>query len=105
MRSAGTPFTLMLLIVPPPFAVRLNVSSPNSYPVPALIAWLLPPRSKNRLNVARGFGAIPVHLTEENPRDVIRKGTPDGRGVDVALDERRPTAHGQQRAGHVSAQP
>jgi 2-desacetyl-2-hydroxyethyl bacteriochlorophyllide A dehydrogenase len=40
----------------------------------------------NRLNVARGFGAIPVHLTEENPRDVIRKGTPDGRGVDVAVD-------------------
>jgi alcohol dehydrogenase len=38
-----------------------------------------------RLEVARGFGAIPVHLTEEQPRDVIRQAT-DGRGVDAAVD-------------------
>jgi 2-desacetyl-2-hydroxyethyl bacteriochlorophyllide A dehydrogenase len=39
-----------------------------------------------RLEVARAFGAIPVHLTEENPRDVIRRGTESGRGVDAAVD-------------------
>jgi alcohol dehydrogenase len=38
-----------------------------------------------RLDMARGFGAIPVHLTEESPRDVIRAAT-TGRGVDVAID-------------------
>jgi 2-desacetyl-2-hydroxyethyl bacteriochlorophyllide A dehydrogenase len=38
-----------------------------------------------RLEVAREFGAIPVHLTEEPPRDVIRQAT-DGRGVDAAVD-------------------
>jgi 2-desacetyl-2-hydroxyethyl bacteriochlorophyllide A dehydrogenase len=38
-----------------------------------------------RLEVARGFGAVPVHLTEEHPRDVIRQAT-DGRGVDAAVD-------------------
>jgi 2-desacetyl-2-hydroxyethyl bacteriochlorophyllide A dehydrogenase len=38
-----------------------------------------------RLHVARGFGAIPVHLTEENPRDVVRTLT-DGRGVAAAID-------------------
>jgi threonine dehydrogenase-like Zn-dependent dehydrogenase len=38
-----------------------------------------------RLDVARGFGAIPVHLTEEKPRDVV-KGATEGRGVDVAID-------------------
>jgi 2-desacetyl-2-hydroxyethyl bacteriochlorophyllide A dehydrogenase len=38
-----------------------------------------------RLEVAREFGAIPVHLTEEQPRDVIRQAT-DGRGVDAAVD-------------------
>src|ERR1700744_4436 len=26
-----------------------------------------------RLEVARGFGAVPVHLTDENPRDVVRR--------------------------------
>jgi 2-desacetyl-2-hydroxyethyl bacteriochlorophyllide A dehydrogenase len=37
-----------------------------------------------RLEVARGFGATPVHLTEESPRDAVRAGTT--RGVDVAVD-------------------
>jgi 2-desacetyl-2-hydroxyethyl bacteriochlorophyllide A dehydrogenase len=37
-----------------------------------------------RLEVARGFGAIPVHLSEENPREVVRGATV--RGVDVAID-------------------
>jgi 2-desacetyl-2-hydroxyethyl bacteriochlorophyllide A dehydrogenase len=39
-----------------------------------------------RLEVARGFGAIPVHLGSENPREVVRAGTVDGRGVDAAID-------------------
>jgi 2-desacetyl-2-hydroxyethyl bacteriochlorophyllide A dehydrogenase len=38
-----------------------------------------------RLKVARGFGAVPVHLTEENPRDVVRTLT-GGRGVATAID-------------------
>jgi 2-desacetyl-2-hydroxyethyl bacteriochlorophyllide A dehydrogenase len=38
-----------------------------------------------RLDVARGIGAIPVHLTEESPRDIARSLT-EGRGVDVAID-------------------
>ncbi|HWF35220.1 MAG TPA: alcohol dehydrogenase catalytic domain-containing protein [Solirubrobacteraceae bacterium] len=38
-----------------------------------------------RLEVARGFGAIPVHLTEENPRAVVKTHT-EARGVDVAID-------------------
>jgi 2-desacetyl-2-hydroxyethyl bacteriochlorophyllide A dehydrogenase len=38
-----------------------------------------------RLDVAKGFGATPIHLTEENPRDTIRKATGD-RGVDTAID-------------------
>ena len=38
-----------------------------------------------RLAVAQEFGAIPVHLTEQSPRDEIRAGT-EGRGVDVAVD-------------------
>jgi 2-desacetyl-2-hydroxyethyl bacteriochlorophyllide A dehydrogenase len=38
-----------------------------------------------RLEVARGLGAIPVHLTEESPRDVARSLT-DGRGVDASID-------------------
>jgi alcohol dehydrogenase len=38
-----------------------------------------------RLEVARGLGATPVHLTEENPRDVVKR-TTGGRGVDVAID-------------------
>ncbi len=40
---------------------------------------------QQRLDVAKGFGAIPVHLTEESPRDVVR-GATDGRGVDAAID-------------------
>jgi 2-desacetyl-2-hydroxyethyl bacteriochlorophyllide A dehydrogenase len=39
----------------------------------------------DRLNVAKEFGATPVHLTEESPREVIRQAT-EGRGVDVAVD-------------------
>ncbi len=38
-----------------------------------------------RLEVAGRFGAVPVHLTEQSPRDVVRAGT-EGRGVDVAVD-------------------
>ncbi len=38
-----------------------------------------------RLEVARGFGAIPVHLTEESPRDVAKALT-GGRGVDAVVD-------------------
>ena len=38
-----------------------------------------------RLDVAKAFGAIPVHLTEESPRDVVRIAT-EGRGVDSAID-------------------
>ena len=38
-----------------------------------------------RLEVARRFGAIPVHLTEQGPRDVVKRET-EGRGVDVAID-------------------
>jgi 2-desacetyl-2-hydroxyethyl bacteriochlorophyllide A dehydrogenase len=38
-----------------------------------------------RLAVARQFGAIAVHLSEQSPRDAIRAGT-EGRGVDVAVD-------------------
>jgi 2-desacetyl-2-hydroxyethyl bacteriochlorophyllide A dehydrogenase len=38
-----------------------------------------------RLEMARSFGATPVHLTEENPRDVARRVT-DGRGVDASID-------------------
>jgi 2-desacetyl-2-hydroxyethyl bacteriochlorophyllide A dehydrogenase len=39
----------------------------------------------DRLEMARSFGAVPVHLTEEQPRDVV-KGLTDQRGVDVAID-------------------
>jgi 2-desacetyl-2-hydroxyethyl bacteriochlorophyllide A dehydrogenase len=39
----------------------------------------------DRLNVAKQFGATPVHLTEESPRDVVKAAT-EGRGVDVAVD-------------------
>jgi 2-desacetyl-2-hydroxyethyl bacteriochlorophyllide A dehydrogenase len=38
-----------------------------------------------RLEVARGLGAIPVHLTEQSARDVVKRAT-EGRGVDVAID-------------------
>jgi 2-desacetyl-2-hydroxyethyl bacteriochlorophyllide A dehydrogenase len=37
-----------------------------------------------RLEVARAFGAIPVHLTEDSPREVVRSAT--GRGIDVSID-------------------
>ena len=40
MRSAGTPLCVMLAIVPQPLAMRLNTSSPNSYPTPAFSVWL-----------------------------------------------------------------
>jgi 2-desacetyl-2-hydroxyethyl bacteriochlorophyllide A dehydrogenase len=40
---------------------------------------------EDRLNVAGQFGAIPVHLTEDSPRDVAKSLT-DGRGVAVAVD-------------------
>lgn len=39
----------------------------------------------DRLEMARRFGAAPVHLTEENPRDVVRSLT-EGRGVAAAID-------------------
>jgi 2-desacetyl-2-hydroxyethyl bacteriochlorophyllide A dehydrogenase len=38
-----------------------------------------------RLEMARAFGAEPVHLTEEDPRQHAKAAT-DGRGVDVAID-------------------
>jgi 2-desacetyl-2-hydroxyethyl bacteriochlorophyllide A dehydrogenase len=38
-----------------------------------------------RLEMARSFGAVPVHLTDESPRDVVRSLT-DKRGVDAAID-------------------
>jgi 2-desacetyl-2-hydroxyethyl bacteriochlorophyllide A dehydrogenase len=38
-----------------------------------------------RLEVARSFGATAVHLTEESPRDAVKRAT-EGRGVDVAID-------------------
>ena len=38
-----------------------------------------------RLAMARRFGAIPIHLTEEQPREVVKRLT-EKRGVDVAID-------------------
>jgi 2-desacetyl-2-hydroxyethyl bacteriochlorophyllide A dehydrogenase len=38
-----------------------------------------------RLEMARTFGAQPVHLTEEDPRAAVKAAT-EGRGVDVAID-------------------
>jgi 2-desacetyl-2-hydroxyethyl bacteriochlorophyllide A dehydrogenase len=38
-----------------------------------------------RLELARSFGALPVHLTEDNPREAV-KGATEGRGVDAAID-------------------
>ncbi|MGI8460391.1 MAG: zinc-binding dehydrogenase [Solirubrobacterales bacterium] len=38
-----------------------------------------------RLELARSFGATPVHLTEEDPRAAV-KGVTEKRGVDVAID-------------------
>lgn len=40
---------------------------------------------EERLRMAESFGAIPVHLTEDDPRAVV-KGLTEGRGVDVAID-------------------
>jgi threonine dehydrogenase-like Zn-dependent dehydrogenase len=37
------------------------------------------------LRMAESFGATPVHLTEQNPRDEVKKLT-EGRGVDLAVD-------------------
>jgi 2-desacetyl-2-hydroxyethyl bacteriochlorophyllide A dehydrogenase len=39
----------------------------------------------DRLAAAESFGAIPVHLTEQSPRDEVRKAT-EKRGVDAAID-------------------
>lgn len=38
-----------------------------------------------RLAVAESFGAVPVHLTEQDARAIVREGT-EGRGVDVCID-------------------
>ena len=38
-----------------------------------------------RLEMARSFGATPVHLTEEDPRGAVKQAT-EGRGVDAAVD-------------------
>jgi 2-desacetyl-2-hydroxyethyl bacteriochlorophyllide A dehydrogenase len=38
-----------------------------------------------RLDVARSFGATPIHLTEESPRDAVRAST-GRRGVDASID-------------------
>ncbi len=38
-----------------------------------------------RLNVARAFGAEPVHLLEQDVRAIVREAT-EGRGVDVCVD-------------------
>jgi len=40
---------------------------------------------EQRLEMASSFGATPVHLTEEEPKRVVRGGT-EGRGVDVVVD-------------------
>ncbi len=40
---------------------------------------------EDRLNMAKAFGAMPVHLTEQDTRKVIR-GATEGRGVDAAID-------------------
>jgi 2-desacetyl-2-hydroxyethyl bacteriochlorophyllide A dehydrogenase len=40
---------------------------------------------EDRLQTARQFGAIAVHLTEEDPRAVVKELT-GGRGIDVAVD-------------------
>jgi alcohol dehydrogenase len=38
-----------------------------------------------RLEVARSFGAVPVHLTDDSPRDRVKEMT-GARGVDVAIE-------------------
>jgi 2-desacetyl-2-hydroxyethyl bacteriochlorophyllide A dehydrogenase len=40
---------------------------------------------EQRLELARSFGAIPVHLTEHDPRDLAKR-TTGGRGLDAAID-------------------
>jgi 2-desacetyl-2-hydroxyethyl bacteriochlorophyllide A dehydrogenase len=40
---------------------------------------------EQRLELARSFGAVPVHLTEDNPREAAKRAT-EGRGVDAAID-------------------
>jgi 2-desacetyl-2-hydroxyethyl bacteriochlorophyllide A dehydrogenase len=40
---------------------------------------------EDRLDVAKQFGALPVHLTEQSPRDVVKELT-GGRGIDLAVD-------------------
>jgi 2-desacetyl-2-hydroxyethyl bacteriochlorophyllide A dehydrogenase len=40
---------------------------------------------EERLGVASGFGADPVHLTEGDPRGAVKSAT-EGRGVDAAID-------------------
>lgn len=40
---------------------------------------------EDRLGFAKQFGATPVHLTEQSPRDVVKRLT-GGRGVDVGVD-------------------
>jgi 2-desacetyl-2-hydroxyethyl bacteriochlorophyllide A dehydrogenase len=42
-------------------------------------------RVADRLEMARRFGATPVHLTDGSPRDAVRRLT-GGRGVDAAID-------------------
>jgi threonine dehydrogenase-like Zn-dependent dehydrogenase len=39
----------------------------------------------DRLALAETFGATPVHLTEQDPRAVVKEAT-EGRGVDAAID-------------------
>jgi alcohol dehydrogenase len=38
-----------------------------------------------RLEVARSYGAVPIHLTEESPREVVKRATETG-GADVVID-------------------
>ncbi len=40
---------------------------------------------EDRLKMAESFGATPVHLTEQSPRDEVKKLT-EGRGVELAVD-------------------
>src|SRR5215207_2781670 len=40
---------------------------------------------EDRLELARSFGAEPVHLTEDDPRSAVKSAT-GGRGVDSAID-------------------
>ena len=39
----------------------------------------------DRLEVARSLGAVPVHLTDEDPRAAVKAAT-EGRGVDIAVE-------------------